>query len=127
MLFMTIFFVVNSLSATSFNYNDVGGKKWVNMLLFSVINALPAIILLSLQYFTFFGTGFLLFGDHAAGAQGPYQMFVIWLFPFLVILSVTPIIARKIYRLTNNPYLPGILSGVIITMMAAANTLIWTA
>ena len=127
MLFMTAFFVVNSLSATSFNYNDVGGKKWVNMLLFSLINTLPAIILLSIQYFTFFNTGFLFFGDHAAGAQGPYQMFVIWLFPFLVILSVTPIISRKIYRLTNNPYLPGILNGVIITMMAVANTLTWAA
>jgi hypothetical protein len=125
MLFMTVFFIVNSLSATSFNYNDTGRKKWVNMLIFSAINVLPAVIIIGLQYVTFFTTGWLLFGDHAAGAQGPYQMFTIWMFPFVAILTLTPIIARKIYRLTNNPYLAGILNGVIVTMMTAANTLTW--
>lgn len=126
MLFIVIFFVANSISATSFNYNDVGGKKCINMLIFSVINVLPAVILISIQYFHFLSTGFLFFGDHAAGAQGPYHMFVVWLFPFLAILTATPVIARKIYMVTNNPYLPGIINGVIVTMMAAANTLTWS-
>ena len=125
MLFLTIYFVANALSATSFNFNDVGRKKWVNMLIFSVINMLPAVILIAIQYLTFLATGFLFFGDHAAGAQGPYHMFVVWLFPFVAILSITPIIARKIYRVTNNPYLPGLINGAIVTMMAAANTLTW--
>jgi len=125
MLFMIVFFIANSLSATSFNYNDVGGKKWVNMLIFCAFNVFPAVILLIIQYITLFSTGFLFFGDHAGFAQGPYHMFVVWLFPFLAILTVTPIIARKIYRVTNNPYLPGIINGVIVTMMAAANTLTW--
>ncbi|MCL1993282.1 MAG: alpha/beta hydrolase [Spirochaetes bacterium] len=125
MLFMVIFFVANSLSATSFNYNNIGCKK-LNMLIFSLINVLPAAILLSIQYFHFLGTGFLFFGDHAAGAQAPYHMFAVWLFPFLAILSITPVIARKIYAITNNPYLPGIINGAIVTMMAAANTLTWS-
>ena len=126
MLFMIVYFTANSLSATSFGYNDIGRKKWVNMLIFSAINMLPAVILIGMQYITFLATGFMFFGDHASGAQGPYHMFVVWLFPFLAILSITPIISRKIYRVTNNPYLPGIINGVIITMMAAANTLTWT-
>ena len=125
MLFMLVYFTVNSISATSFNYNDIGGKKWVNMLIFSAFNVFPAVILLCIQYFTFFATGWLHFGDHAAAAQGPYQIFIIWLFPFLVILSLTPVIARKIYQVTNNPYIAGIVNSVIITMMAAANTLTW--
>ena len=125
MLFFVVYFVVNSISATSFGYNDIGRKKWVNMLIFSVANVLPAIILLSMQYISFVATGWLFFGDHANAAPGPYHMFVVWLFPFLVILSVTPIIARKIYKATNNPYLPGVINGVIVTMMAAANPLTW--
>ena len=126
MLFMIVYFTANSMSATSFGYNDVGRKKWVNMLIFSAINVSPAVILISLQYITFFTTGWLFFGDHAAAGQGPYHMFTIWMFPFVVILSLTPVIARKIYKVTNNPYLAGILNGVIVTMMAAANTLTWT-
>lgn len=125
MLFLIIYFTANSLSATSFGYNDVGRKKWVNMLIFSAINVFPAAILIGLQYITFFATGWLFFGDHAAGMQAPYHMFTVWLFPFLAILFLTPIIARKIYRVTNNPYLAGIINGAIVTMMAAANTLTW--
>jgi len=126
MLFMMVYFTANSISATSFGYNDVGGKKGLNMLIFSVINVLPAVILISIQYIHFFATGWLFFGDHGSAGQAPYHMFTIWLFPFVVILSLTPVIARKIYQVTNNPYLPGLLNGAIITMMAAANTLTWT-
>ena len=126
MLFIMVYFTANSISATSFGYNDVGDKKWVNMLIFSAINVFPPAILVALQYITLFSTGWLFFGDHAAGLQAPYHMFTVWLFPFLAILSLTPIIARKIYRVTNNPYLAGIINGVIVTMMAAANTLTWT-
>jgi len=125
-LFMVVFFVANSISLASVNYNSIGKKKWVNTLIVALFNVLPAAILVLIQYIGFVTTGFLFFGDHAAGAQGPYQMFVIWLFPFLLLLTVTPVISRKIYRMTNNPYLPGIINGVIITMMAAANTLTWS-
>ena len=125
MLFFVLFFVVNSLSLNSFNYGTLGGKKWPNLLIVVLFNVLPALILIVMQYVTFFATGFLLFGDHANAAQAPYHMFVVWLFPFLVLLSVTPLISRQIYKVTNNPYLPGIINGMIITMMAVANTLTW--
>jgi len=126
MLFFVIFFVANSLSLTAFNYNSIGKKKWVNTLIVAAFNVFPAAILLIIQYSTFIATGFLFFGDHANAAQGPYHMFSVWLFPFLVILTITPVIARKIYRMTNNPYLPGLINGIIVTLMAAANTLTWS-
>lgn len=126
MLFFIVFFVANSLSLSSVNYNNIGGKKWVNTLIVVAFNVFPAAILILFQYITFASTGFLFFGDHAAGAQGPYHMFVIWLFPFILLLPATAIMARKIYRMTNNPYLPGIINAVIVTMMAAGNTLTWS-
>jgi len=125
MLFFVLFFVVNSISLNSFNYGTIGGKKWTNTLIVIIFNVLPAVVLLVMQYGTFMTTGFLLFGDHASAAQAPYHMFVVWLFPFLVLLTVTPLISRQIYKVTNNPYLPGIINGIIITMMAVANTLTW--
>jgi len=125
MLFFVLFFTVNSISLNSFNYGTIGGKKWTNALIVIAFNVLPAAILIAMQYGTFMTTGFLLFGDHAAAAQAPYHMFVVWLFPFLILLTVTPLISRQIYKVTNNPYLPGIINGMIITMMAVANTLTW--
>ena len=54
------------------------------------------------------------------------NMQVVWLFPMLVVLPVAAIISRKIYRATNNPYLPGIILGIIVTMISCSNTLTWS-
>lgn len=111
-----VFYVANSVSINCFNLNDLGKKEWVNTAILAVFNALPAIILLALQYVYFFISGQLLFASNMA---------VLWLFPFLAFLPVSAIIARKVYRATGNPYLPGIINGVIITLIACSNTLTW--
>ncbi len=122
MILYLVFFIANSVAVNSFNYNDIGmknGKKeWVNTAILAITNTLPVVILLLLQYVNFFTTGNLLFPDA--------NMQIVWLFPFLVVLPVTAILARKIYRVTNNPYLPGLINGLIITIMACSNTLTWS-
>ena len=126
MLFFVVFFVANSVATSTFNYNTVGGKKWVNTLIVCAFNVAPVAVLIALQYTTLFTTGFVFFGDHAQASQGPYHMFTVWLFPFIITLTVAPIISRKVYRVTRNPYLAGIIIGIIVTLMATANTLTWS-
>jgi pimeloyl-ACP methyl ester carboxylesterase len=122
MLLYLVFFIANSVAVNSFNFNNIGSKngkrEWVNTAIVATANALPPVILLLLQYINFFSTGFLLFPNA--------NMQIVWLFPFLVVLPVTAIMARKIYRATGNPYLPGIINGVIVTIMSCTNTLTWS-
>lgn len=122
MLLYLVFFIANSVAVNSLNFNNIGSKhgkrEWVNTAIVATANALPPVILLLMQYINFFSTGFLLFPNA--------NMQIVWLFPFLVVLPVTAIIARKMYRITGNPYLPGIINGVIVTIMSCTNTLTWS-
>lgn len=121
MLLLLVFYVVASIGANSINFirvtKSAKEREWVNTAILAAFNAAPALILLPIQYFTFFATGDL--------AIPTANMYAIWLFPLLVILPVSTIISRKIYRVTNNPYLGGIINGVIITLIATSNTLTW--
>jgi len=115
-LYLT-FYVANSVAVNSFNYNDIGKKGWVNTCIIALFNALPPLVLILVQYITLRITGFKLLSDTLTQTIGG-----IWLFPVLIFLPVTAILARKIYRATNNPYLPGIVNGLLVTLIAAANT-----
>lgn len=70
------------------------------------------------QYATFAITGELI--------PGFGGIFSIWLFPVLVILTVSVVITRKIYRATGNPYIGGVINGVVATLIAVSNTLTFT-
>jgi len=117
-LFFLIYYIANSLAVNSFNYNDIGKRNWVNILIVALFNVIPPAVLLIIQYVPFKTTGFLLFPS--------YNMVTVWLFPFLVYLPAAAVISRKIYRITNNPYLPGIINGLIITLISCSNTLTWS-
>jgi len=113
-----IYYIANSVATNSFNFINIGRKEWMNTAVIAVFNALPPVILLLIQYIGFVASGEL-------GLGLGTNMVVVWLFPIAVILPVTAIISRKIYRVTNNPYLPGIINGCIVTLIACANTLTW--
>jgi len=117
-----VYFLATSVAVNSFNHNTVGtanGKRgWGNVAILAVANTLPAVIILCLQYFTFFSTGEMMFRSA--------NMPIVWLFPFLVILPATTVIARKLYLRTNNPYLPGLINGLIVTVISCTNTLTWS-
>ncbi len=116
-----IFYIASSVSINSFNFNTVGNndgeREWINTTILAVFNVLPVVILILLQYINFAATGYLLFANA--------NMQIVWTFPLLVFLPVTAILSRKLYRVTNNPYLPGIINGVIVTLIACSNTLTW--
>lgn len=111
-----LFYVANSVSINSFNYVAVGKKEWMNTALLALFNGLSAIVIVAIQYITFFSTGDIFF-------KSVSTIVGIWLFPIIIILPVAAIISRKIYKVTNNPYLAGIINATVVTLIMASNTL----
>ena len=107
------------VAANSFNYNALGAKNgkrlWINTAVVAGFVAVAPLLLLAIQYLSFFSNGFM--------AWPSSNMVIVWLFPIVVILPVTTIMSRKLYRALNNPYLPGLINGIIITLIACTNTL----
>lgn len=110
-----VFYVVNSISFNSVNYNTIGGK--CNNLILSCFNGLGGFIFVAIQYITFVATGALKWYS----TEG-FRISGIWLFPAMIYLFVTPFMTRFIYKKTNNPYLCAIVNAILITMMCVANT-----
>jgi len=116
--FFLLYFVVNSILINGFNRITLGGREWVNTAVLAIANALGPVIIIAIQYATFVSTGLPVQG------LGPFSaMYVIWLFPVLVILPVAAIISRKIYRATGNPYIAGFINAGVVTLISVSNSL----
>jgi dienelactone hydrolase len=113
--FFLVYFVANSVAINGFNRFAVRGKEWINTAILALVNSLAPIILVVAQYVTFANTGYTI--------DGFSGIFSIWLFPVIVILAVTAVISRKIYRVTNNPYIGGFISALVVTIISVTNTL----
>lgn len=112
---LLVYYVASSVSTNCFNYNTVGGKhSWVNTIIVALFAALPAIVLPAMQYITYYSTKAMLWPASA--------MHVLWLFPIILILFAAAVISRILYKVTKNPYLAGIISAIIITLMTVTNT-----
>jgi len=112
-LFM-VYYVANSVAVNCFNYNTIG-KKWLNIAILALAAVMPAIILLLLQYVPYFSGSDLMWPEN--------NMYGVWLFPMLVILPGAAIVSRILYKHTKNPYIGGIICGVIVAVTSCANTL----
>jgi hypothetical protein len=116
--FFLLYFVVNSILLNGFSRITLAGKEWLNTAVLAVANSLGPIILIAIQYATFVATGLPVSG------LGPFSaMYVIWLFPVVVILAAAAIISRKIYRATGNPWLAGFINAGVVTLIAVTNSL----
>ncbi len=113
--FFLVYFLANSVAINVFNRFTLRGKEWLNTLVLALFNALGPIVLVVAQYVTFFVSG-----DVIPGFGG---IFSIWLFPVIVILAATAVLARKLYRVTGNPYIGGFISAAVVTLIAVTNTL----
>ncbi|MFC4553875.1 dienelactone hydrolase family protein [Georgenia faecalis] len=113
--FFLVFFVANSVAINAFNRFTLAGREWLNTAVVALFNALGAIVLVVIQYTTFFVTG--LPTETISPITG------IWLFPVIVILIASAVISRKIYRATNNPYIGGFINAAVATMMTVGTTL----
>lgn len=110
------FFVLNSISVNAFNYVSNHEKEWVNTAILVVFNGLGMLAIILIQYIHFFIDGEIFFTN-----QSP--LMGIWLFAIVILVPLATIITRKIYRETKNPYLGGIIYGLVITLIMVSNTL----
>ena len=113
--FFLLYFVANSVAINVFNRFTFRGKEWLNTAVLALVNALAPLVLVVVQYTTFFITG-----ETVPGFGG---IFSIWLFPVIVILAATAVLSRKLYRVTGNPYVGGFISALVVTLVSVTNTL----
>jgi len=113
--FFLLYFFANSVAINGFNRFTLRGKEWLNTLVLALANSAAPIVLVVVQYVTFFVSGYTI--------DGFSGIFSIWLFPVIVILAVSAVISRKIYRATNNPYIGGFINAAVVTIISVTNTL----
>jgi len=112
-----LYYIPNSIATNCFRYNKLGGKDWVNTLIVSVTNALGILAVLFMQYSTFVITGYSKWHDN-----GSIKSAIGWSYAVVAVLIITPIIGRKIYKKTNNPYLAGIINGILVAILSCTST-----
>jgi len=110
------YYVASSVANNCFNYNDLGlkkkGKVW-NFVLMCVAVAFPALILPWIQYITYYAT---------LAPWSSSVMYILWLFPMVIVLPTAFAISRVIYKYTRNPYIAGVINALIVTIMTVTNT-----
>lgn len=115
-----LYYVPNSIVINSYNFFELGKKPWVNTAVNAIFNALASAIMIVVMYSCFRITGHLP-NEFITGFGG--SIIGIWLFPVVVILPLAAVVSRKIFKETRNPYLPGIIMAVMVTIMSCTNTL----
>lgn len=111
-----LYYVASSMAVNSFNHFKLLDREWLNTAVVAGFTALGPAIIVAVQYITFFSTGEVFYSSVS-------NIIGIWLFPVVVILPTAAVVSRKIFRASRNPYLPGLIMGLIVTLMIASNTL----
>lgn len=117
-LFCTYYIAV-SVATNCFNYNTIGGK--FNGIICSVFAAGPAILMVAIQYATYFMTKSMRWPQASLDSPN-YPMFILGMFSLIPVLLVTTLITRFFYKRTKNPYIAGIINAVIVGMFTITNT-----
>ncbi len=117
-----VFYVASSVSVNAFNYNTIGGKReWVNNLINSLMTASPALIMVVIQYGTYFTAKHMMWMQSSFSGGNP-PMYVLWLIQTSFILFFATFMSRFIYKVSKNPYLPGLINGMMVTLINLTNT-----
>lgn len=109
-----LYFVGSSVALNAFQRFTLFGREWINTAVVAFFAALSGVAVLLLQYVTFYVTGEM--HPLIQAMEGIYMM------PTVVLLFVAAVIARKLYRVTNNPYLGGLINSLAVTLITIANT-----
>ncbi|UJF17615.1 hypothetical protein L0B53_02265 [Vibrio sp. SS-MA-C1-2] len=111
-----LFYIPNSIAINVFNHFKMTRFKAVNIAVLSLFNGLSMLVLVILNYMIFFSTG-------EQSLIGGVSILGIWAIPMVIILPLAAILSRKLYLATNNPYLAGFISALIVAMISSSNTL----
>lgn len=114
--FWLVYYIIISVAGNCYNYTAMGKKAWVSVAWQMFFVFLGPQLMIMGQYITFFISGYMLL-DPISGIMG------IWLFPIVLILPLSVLISHVIYRKTKNPYIGGIIMGIIACILTVTNTL----
>ena len=119
--FFLIFYVIHSVTVNSFNFVKMGKGDWVNTAVLALFTTLGALVIVVVQYGTFFATGKSFTESMMTPALS--NILGIWLFPILIYFPLAVVLDRKLFQATKNPYLGGLIFALIMTIIACTNTL----
>ena len=111
-----VYYIVTSVASNCYNYTQMGKNSWNSLAWQMFFVFLGPQIMIMGQYIKFFTTGKMVL-DPITGIMG------IWLFPIVLILPLSVLISHVIYRKTKNPYIGGIIMGIIACILTVTNTL----
>ena len=114
--FWLVYYIAMSVSGNCFNYVSFGKHKWAPVAWQMFFVFLGPELMIAIQYIKFFTTGYMVL-DNITGIMG------IWLFPIVLILPLAAFACHKIYKRTGNPYIGGIIMGIIACLLTVTNTL----
>lgn len=119
MLLFVVYYVAISVATNCFNYNNIGGK--LNGIICALFATVPALIIPWIQYITYYSTNHMMWPQKTM-ADPNYPMFVLWLFPIVLILFGTTLVTRYIYKRTKNPYIAGVINALVVGIITIINT-----
>lgn len=119
MLLFVVYYVAVSVATNCFNYNDIGGK--FNGIICSLFAAAPALVLPWIQYITYFSAKRMMWSQPTM-ADPNLPMYILWLFPIVLILFGSTLITRAYYKRTKNPYIAGVINAILVGLITIINT-----
>jgi hypothetical protein len=116
--FLTLY-VAHSVLINSFNYFKLGNREWINIAILTAANTLATLVYVAIQYITLYATGelatFNLFYFGNVGGS--------WLIQSIIPCIASALIARKIFSVTGNPYIGGIINALLVTFITCTTQL----
>ena len=119
LVFWLVYYIALSVATNGFNFVQLGKSKWLSTAVQMFFVFIGPEIMIGVQYITFFNKGFL--WTELAGTGGP--IIGIWLYPIVFILPLAVFVCSKIYKKSKNPYIGGIIMGIIACVLSVTNTL----
>lgn len=119
LVFWLVYYIALSVATNGFNFVKIGKKGWGSTLLQMFFVFIGPEIMIAVQYGTFYSTGRMWTETTGIGSS----IIGIWLYPIVFILPLAAFICNKIYRKTKNPYIGGIIMGIIACVISVTNTL----
>lgn len=113
-VYFIFYFVYYFANAVTSNANARKGfPEWLNIVIMCAVNVLGLLLVLAAYYIPFFMNGIPAFYE---------SINPVLLYPFIILLCITPIYARKLYKATGNVYIPAILNTLLVTIITLAST-----
>ena len=120
MLLFVTYYIAASVASNCFNFNAIG-KEWGNAIINGIFAAFPALVLPWIQYIHYYSTKSMMWSQPTMASPN-YPMFVLWLFPVVLILFGSTIVSRVFYKTTKNPYIAGIINALLVGIITIINT-----